>query len=73
MIRACNGLNEQAIGWKQIATADGVHLVPSGYEKMAAVVHSCVKNLLDKSKDTVACSVSAARNPPKGSFYSCRR
>ena len=67
MILACNGLSEQAIGWKQIAAADGVHLVP--YEKMASVVFSCVKNLLDKSKDTVASSVSAARNPTKGSFY----
>jgi hypothetical protein len=69
MIPACNGLTEQAIGWKQIAAADGVHLVVSGYEKMADVVHSCVKNLLEKSKDTAACSVSVARNPMKGSFY----
>ncbi len=69
MIPACNGPTEQAIGWKQIAAADGVHLVASGYEKMAAVVHSCVKTLLEKSNDAAACSVSAARNPTKGSFY----
>jgi hypothetical protein len=36
---------------------------------MAAVVHSCVKTLLEKSNDAAACSVSAARNPTKGSFY----
>jgi hypothetical protein len=69
MMPACNGPSEQAIGWKQIAAADGVHLVASGYEKMAAVVHSCVQTLLEKSKDAAACSVSAARNPTKGSFY----
>jgi hypothetical protein len=31
----CNGIVEQAVGWKQIAAADKVHLVESGYEKMA--------------------------------------
>jgi hypothetical protein len=69
MIPACNGLSEQAIGWKQIAAAVGVHLVPEGYEKMASVMFSCVKTLLDKSKDTVASSVSAVRKPTKGSYY----
>ncbi len=35
MIPACNGIVEQAVGWKQIdAATDGVHLLESGYEKM---------------------------------------
>jgi hypothetical protein len=69
IIPACNGPIEQANGWKQIAAADGVHLVAPRYEKLATIVHSCVKTLLEKSTDAAACSVSVARNPTKGSYY----
>ncbi len=38
----CNGIVEQAVGWKQTDAADGVHLVESGYEKMAETLTALV-------------------------------
>ncbi len=59
MLPACNGISEQALGWKQIAAADGVHLVQSRYDKMAAAITVCVESLLNKSALPAVTSVSA--------------
>jgi hypothetical protein len=67
MIPACNGVKEQAIGWKEIAAADGVHLVESGYAKMAAVLKDCVCELLKRSHAPAPLSVSAKTG--KNTYY----
>ena len=69
MVPACNGIAEQSAGWKEIAAADGVHLVDSGYEKMAAVVETCAKTLLEKSAASAASLVSARSSSGQKSFY----
>jgi hypothetical protein len=67
MLPACNGVSEQALGWKQIAAADGVHLIQSGYDKMAAAITVCVENLLNKSALPAVTSVSAT--PAQKTYY----
>ena len=67
MIPACNGIKEQAIGWKELAAADGVHLVETGYAKMAAVLKDCIGELLKRSQAPAPCSVSA--RAAKSTYY----
>ncbi len=44
MILACCSITEQAIGWKEIAATDGVHLVETRYEKMATIFKTVLLN-----------------------------
>jgi hypothetical protein len=67
MIPACNGAKEQAIGWKEIAAADGVHLVESGYAKMAAGLKDCICELLKRTHAPAPHSVSAKAG--KNTYY----
>jgi hypothetical protein len=60
-------MTEQAIGWKEIVAADRVHLIETGYEKMATVVKNCDVELLNRNQVYASCSVLATMT--KNSFY----
>jgi hypothetical protein len=63
MLPACNGIAELAVGFREIAAADGVHFTESGYEKIADTIHTCSKNLLVKNSIPSILSLSAAATP----------
>jgi hypothetical protein len=72
MLPACNNNSEIAVGLKHIVAADGVHFTPSGYEKMAVVLHQYMRKQMC---DTPTASVSILSGPgvsggkPKKNFY----
>jgi hypothetical protein len=63
MLPACQGIAEQAIGFREIAGADGVHYTESGYDKIAETIFLCSKNILVKNSVPSVLSLSAATAP----------
>jgi hypothetical protein len=72
MLPACNNNSEIAVGLKHIVAADGVHFTPSGYEKMAVVLHQYMGKQM---RETPTASVSilsgsgVSGEKPKKNFY----
>jgi hypothetical protein len=60
MLPACNNNTEIAVGLRHVVAADGVHFTSDGYEKMAAVLKTCIETQREKTTSAAVPSVSDA-------------